>query len=65
LLYGIIRETKTTFEPSLRRTLNIIVTQNINTLGHAAFLHTIGSFFTEFFDPNVMLYEVIMYDRLT
>ena len=56
-MYGIIRETKTTFESSLKRTLNIIISQHINTLPHQAFMHTVTSFFGEFFDTNVMFIE--------
>jgi hypothetical protein len=53
MLYSIIREPKTTFEPLLKRTLTIIVTQLINKLPLAQFKSTLGDFFTEFFDPNV------------
>jgi hypothetical protein len=53
MLFTIIREPKTTFEPLLKRTLTIIVTQLINKLPMAQFKSTLGDFFTEFFDPNV------------
>ena len=53
MLYSIIREPKTTFEPQLKRTLTIIVTQLINKLPLAQFKSTVGEFMEEFFDTKV------------
>lgn len=53
MLYSIIREPKTTFEPLLKRTLTIIVTQLINKLPMAQFKQTLGEFIEEFLDPKV------------
>ena len=55
MLYSIIREPKTTFEPVLKRTLTIIVTQLINKLPLPQFKTTVGEFFDEFFDPKVSI----------
>lgn len=62
MLYGIIREPKTSFEPSLRRTLNIIVTQLINKKPLPAFKQTLSEFFDEFLDYNVYSHPLSLID---
>ena len=52
LIYAIIREPQTTFEPLLKRTLNLVVTQLINKQGLAQFKNIVKEFFDEFFDTN-------------
>ena len=52
-LYQIIREHKTTFEQILKNSINIIVTQQINTLPTADFVSCVSEFISEFRDRNM------------
>lgn len=52
-LYRIIREHKTTFEGSLKNSLNIIVTQQINLLSPDEFQESASGFIKEFLDRNL------------
>ena len=52
LLYKMIREHKSTFEQSLKNSLNIVITQQINTLPRDQFIECVGEFIREFTDRN-------------
>ena len=52
MLYSVIREAHTTFEPLLKRTLNLVVSQLINKQGLSQFKSIVKEFFDEFFDTN-------------
>ena len=47
-LYQIIRENKTTFEHTLKNSINIIVTQQINILPKEEFISCVSDFYSEF-----------------
>lgn len=55
LLYQLIREHKTTFESSLKSSLHIIISQQINVQNKVQFLSTIGDFMKEFLNRNLDL----------
>jgi hypothetical protein len=54
-LYNIIGEPKTSFEPTLKNTINIIVTQQINVMKIEEFKDCVSEFMNEFLNRNMDL----------
>ena len=52
-LYQLIREHKTSFEPTLRNSINIIVMEQINRLPNDKFIVCVSNFILEFLDQNM------------